>query len=306
MVVYHARAKLVVRTGSRGRPALNGVPVSFGSLELDSTLIVGISRTKTVARVVIDAMQLVPHATDNMPWTVRLKPMNDQNVLLDRRSFLGQIALGAATFSAASLWTPGVFAEELMKTPRDDEGPFYPDKMPLDTDNDLLIINDKITPAVGKITHLGGRVLDIKGNPIRGALVEIWQCDGNGVYLHTRAGGKDKIDKNFQGFGRFLTGRTGEYYFRTIRPVPYTGRTPHVHMIVKKGKDRLLTTQLYDREHPKRNANDFLYKRVPQKSRHLITIGYDKMKQSKIGETVARVDIVVGLTPEDPKHARDA
>ena len=178
--------------------------------------------------------------------------------------------------------------------------------MPLDTDNDLLIVNDRITPAVGKIAHLGGRILDVRGNPIRGAVVEIWQCDGSGVYLHTGDRNKEKSDKNFQGFGRFLTGRSGEYYFRTIRPVPYTGRTPHIHMIVRKGRDRLLTTQLYDREHPKRNANDFLYKKVPQDSRHLITIGYEKMKKSKIGETVANVDIVVGLTPEDEKRGRDA
>ena len=65
------------------------------------------------------------------------------------------------------------------------EGPFYPDKLPLDTDNDLLIINDGITPAVGEITHLTGRILDAKGNPVRNALVEIWQCDSNGAYLHT-------------------------------------------------------------------------------------------------------------------------
>mgnify|MGYP003350767760 CR=1 FL=1 len=97
------------------------------------------------------------------------------------------------------------------------------DPMPLDTDNDLILINDAITPAVGDVTWLGGRLLTDTGEPIRNAVVEIWQCDASGVYLHTGDSGKkqDKQDKNFQGFGRFTTDKTGAYYFRTIKPVPY-------------------------------------------------------------------------------------
>ena len=115
------------------------------------------------------------------------------------------------------------FAEALVRMPRQTEGPFYPDHLPLDTDNDLIIVNDSITPAVGTITHLSGKVLDVRGEPIRNALVEIWQVDNNGVYLHSGSGNRAKRDKNFQGFGRFLTGSSGEYYFRTIKPVPYPG-----------------------------------------------------------------------------------
>src|SRR5258708_31357351 len=120
------------------------------------------------------------------------------NLLPNRRHFLRRLSLGAALFTI-----PGAFAEELLVTPKQTEGPFYPDKLPLDTDNDLIIVNDGITPAVGEITHLSGRILDTKGDPIRNALVEIWQVDNNGVYLHT----KDthaKRDANFQGFGRFM------------------------------------------------------------------------------------------------------
>src|SRR5881409_548847 len=94
-----------------------------------------------------------------------------------RRGFLRQIG-----FSAALLAVPGAFAEELTRTPRQTEGPFYPDHLPLDTDNDLIVVNDTVTPAVGQITHLTGRILDVDGNPIRNALVEIWQADANGVY----------------------------------------------------------------------------------------------------------------------------
>ena len=82
--------------------------------------------------------------------------------------------------------TPGLMAEALTLTPKQTEGPFYPDKMPLDTDNDLIIINDSLTPAVGTVAYLNGKVTDFKGNPIRNALVEIWQVDYNGVYLHSR------------------------------------------------------------------------------------------------------------------------
>src|SRR5438132_2281058 len=118
-----------------------------------------------------------------------------------RRAFVGSLALGAAAF-----WTPGVFAEELVRTPRQTEGPFYPNKLPLDTDNDLIIVNNSITPAVGTITHLTGRILDMKGDPVRNALVEIWQVDSNGAYLHTGSDNYNKRDSHFQGFGRFLTG----------------------------------------------------------------------------------------------------
>src|SRR5262245_65354109 len=156
--------------------------------------------------------------------------MNENDV--SRRTFLGSAVVGAA--GAAAFFTPGVFAEQLTLTPAQTEGPFYPDKLPLDTDNDLLIINDSITPAVGTITHLSGRILDRRGDPIRNALVEIWQVDNNASYLHTKSDNYASRDANFQGFGRFMTASTGEYYFRTIKPVLYPGRqAPHIHFAVK-------------------------------------------------------------------------
>ena len=131
---------------------------------------------------------------------------NANMVFPSRRRFIRQLGLATAL-----LGVPGVFAEEFTRTPRLTEGPFYPDKLPLDTDNDLLIINDGITSNVCEVTWVSGRVLDARGHPLRNALVEIWQCDANGVYLHS--GDFDshaKPDKNFQGYGRFLTGSTGE------------------------------------------------------------------------------------------------
>src|SRR6478735_2763401 len=107
----------------------------------------------------------------------------------DRRQFLSRLTLGAALFTM-----PGLFAEELLRTPRQMEGPFYPDRLPLDTDNDLLVINDSLTPAVGEVTYLSGRVLDLKGSPVRNAVVEIWQCDARGAYLHSESGQRDRRD----------------------------------------------------------------------------------------------------------------
>src|SRR5207237_3124065 len=169
-------------------------------------------------------------------------PMTTSFPSPSRRAFLSTVALGAAAFT-----TPGLFAEELAlaRTPRMTEGPFYPPKLPLDTDNDLIIVNNSITPAVGEITHLGGKVLDANGSPLRNVLVEIWQVDANGVYLHTADSSRRKRDENFQGSGRFLTSSSGEYYFRTIKPVQYTGRTPHIHFKLGRTGKELLTTQCY-------------------------------------------------------------
>ena len=211
----------------------------------------------------------------------------------DRRLFLRNLSFAAALFTV-----PGAFAEELVRTPRQTEGPFYPTQLPLDTDNDLIIVNDGLTPAVGDITHLNGRILDSSGKPIRNALVEIWQVDKHGAYLHSGSDNYGSRDKNFQGFGRFMTGSTGEYYFRTIKPVPYPGRTPHIHFAVKmKGHDKF-TTQCYIKGDPG-NEKDGIYKSIRDtKARDSVTIDFAPLKSSKVGELAARFDIVMGYTPE--------
>src|SRR5262245_52669317 len=118
---------------------------------------------------------------------------------LDRRRFLA----GLASAGVAAFTPSGLFAQQLVETGTTPEGPFYPDKLPLDTDNDLLIINDAITLGVGEITHLTGRVLTTSGQPVRNAFVEIWQVDSTGSYVHTGGRQPSGFDKNFQGYGRF-------------------------------------------------------------------------------------------------------
>ncbi|HUG91850.1 MAG TPA: protocatechuate 3,4-dioxygenase [Planctomycetaceae bacterium] len=212
---------------------------------------------------------------------------------LTRRELLKGLAFGAAAFT-----TPGLFADELVRTPRQTEGPFYPDTLPLDTDNDLLIINDQITPAVGEITHLTGRILDARGEPLRNATVEIWQVDNRGAYLHSGSSNRERRDANFQGFGRFLTGKSGEYYFRTIKPVPYPGRTPHIHVAVKLKGHEPFTTQCYVKGEPQ-NERDGIWRSVRDpRARDSITVEFAPLEGSRIGELAARFDVVLGVTPE--------
>lgn len=217
--------------------------------------------------------------------------MNHRQGLFGRRELIqGGMALGATAFTA-----PGLFAERLATAPQT-EGPFYPNRLPLDTDNDLLVINDSITPAVGEITHLSGRVLDLSGNPIRNAFVEIWQVDNNAVYIHTGdTTNRANQDTNFQGYGRFLTGSKGHYYFRTIKPVAYPGRTPHIHVGVSRGGQRILTTQFYIKGHDN-NQRDGVLQRIDPKSRETVLCDFNPLKGSTIGELEVNCDIVIGLT----------
>ena len=213
----------------------------------------------------------------------------------NRRLFLG--TLGASLFTVR-----GLFADELLRSPALTEGPLYTNKMPLDQDNDLIILGDSTTPAVGEITHLTGRVLSTAGSPVRNATVEIWQCDANAVYLHTADSDrkKDKRDQNFQGFGRFTTGSTGEYRFRTIKPVPYPGRpAPHIHVKVKQGDRELLTTQLFIRGDAG-NEKDFVFTQLRDPvDRELVLVDFKAIPESKLGELAASFDIVVGQTPKE-------
>lgn len=213
-----------------------------------------------------------------------------------------QIIRGAAALGATALFTPGVFAEMLSLTPRLTEGPFYPDKLPLDQDNDLVIINDNTTPAVGEITHLTGRILTPSGAPMKNATIEIWQCDANAVYLHTRDsnGKKDQQDKNFQGYGRFETDSTGKYRFRTIKPVPYPGRPAgHIHFKVSQGDRELLTSQIFIRGF-KGNAGDGVFHQAGDLvDRELVQADFNPLKGSMVGELAANFDIVLGKTPAD-------
>ena len=219
--------------------------------------------------------------------------MHSFQIHVPRRRFLQNLAL-----TTAWMTTAGAFAEQLTLTPTQTEGPFYPDHLPLDTDNDLLVINDSITPAIGDITWLSGKILNGAGEPIRNALVEIWQVDHNGVYIHSGSDNAGKHDKNFQRFGRFLTGSTGEYLFRTVKPVSYPGRTPHIHFAVKTKGHEKFTTQCYIKGHEQNATDGVLRGLADGAGKDSLMVDFAAIKASKTNELAAKFDIVLGFTPE--------
>lgn len=226
--------------------------------------------------------------------------------LASRRRFLRQLAAGGAFYSLS-----GLFAEALTLTPKQTQGPFYPlaKNIPLDKDNDLVLVDDHLTPAKGIITFVRGRVLDSKGEPIRNALVELWHTDDGGQYLFsTDATRNPKIDPNFAGFGQFLTGSDGAYKFRTIKAGLYRGRTRHYHFgITIPGQKTRFTTQLYWNEVPHTadgsvwsttNENDGVLRGVRDAAeRAAIIRDFTPVAGSVAGEQETNWDIVMGLTP---------
>ncbi len=155
-------------------------------------------------------------------------------------------------------------------TPAQTEGPFYPVELPADTDHDLLR-NGRLHYGRGQPAWVDGTVTDLQGRPVAGATVEIWQCDEAGHYHHPGDGGR--ADPAFQGFGRVTVGSDGHYRFRTIRPAPYSGRTPHIHVKVKDGRRELLTTQLYVEGDP-HNERDGLWRRLDEQARRALTVPF--------------------------------
>jgi len=157
-------------------------------------------------------------------------------------------------------------------TPRQTEGPFYPVQIPADSDNDLLR-NGSLQYRGGEPAWVEGTVADLQGRPLSGSTVEIWQCDESGHYHHPGDG--DRADPAFQGFGKVQADAEGRWRFRTLRPVPYSGRTPHIHFKVKQGSRELLTTQLYIQGAPG-NERDFLWRSLPPDDRAALTRPFER------------------------------
>ncbi|PWE33156.1 protocatechuate 3,4-dioxygenase [Maritimibacter sp. 55A14] len=198
------------------------------------------------------------------------------------RRFILSRAAGAAAISLI----PARLAAAT-RTPEATEGPFYPPPaMQLrDTDNNLVRVAGAVRAAGGEVVRLAGRVLDRRGRPVSGARVEIWQCDVNGRYLHRRDRGGRMRDAAFQGFGQMVTGADGAYVFTTIKPVPYPGRTPHIHVKLFAG-DQVVTTQFYIADDP-RNRADGIYRRLTPAEREAVAMRFEM----RDGLPEARVDL---------------
>lgn len=192
----------------------------------------------------------------------------------------------AAAIAMPFVWTQARGQSGLRPTPSQTEGPFYPVALPADSDTDLLR-NGTQSYGGGQPCRLEGSITDTRGQPLTGAQVEIWQCDAAGHYHHPGDGAR--ADPAFQGFGKQVVGADGRYGFRTIRPVAYGSRTPHIHVKVRLGTRDLLTTQLYVQDDP-HNSRDFLWRQLRDpRDRDAITVPFEAVE----GGLRARFGIVV-------------
>ena len=206
-----------------------------------------------------------------------------------------QMLLGAgATVIAASL--PQVAASaDLVVTPGQTEGPFYPTYLPADTDSDLVRVQGQKAQALGQVAHIAGRVLNRRGEAVRGAQVEIWQCDANGIYHHPSQPGLQRRDSAFQGYGRAEVAADGGYRFRTIRPVAYPGRTPHIHFKVHAPSAGRLTTQMYIAGE-RQNATDGVLSRIRDaRARASVIVRLEAADAIEPGAQKGTFDIVLDL-----------
>lgn len=219
------------------------------------------------------------------------------HILLSRRQLLHSLLL-----TTGGIITGDIYAEALTLTPRMTEGPYYPDHLPLDQDNDLIRITDDKTSAAGVISNFGGRLLNADGKPVKDALIEVWQADNNGCYIHSKGvqRGKER-DTHFQGYGKITTNDKGEYRFRTIKPGLYTGRTRHYHVAVMQHGKRMLTTQLFLAGEAQ-NERDGVLRGIKDETQRLSVIREFK-PVSGSQELVATWDIVLGTTPEDRERS---
>jgi len=186
---------------------------------------------------------------------------------LSRRRLIG----AAVALASPAVWRSALAQGRQRLTPAQTEGPCYPVELPADSDADLLVQGAR-RYAKGQVAVLEGTLTDTDGRAVKGAAVEIWQCDQQGHYHHPGDGGR--ADPDFQGFGRVVVGADGAYRFRTIRPAPYSGRTPHIHLKVRLGARELLTTQVYVQGDPG-NARDFLWQRLRGEDRAALTVPFE-------------------------------
>ena len=212
--------------------------------------------------------------------------MHDRFPITRRHAVASGLALAAAHF-------PGVAAAaRLLATPAQTPGPFYPSDLPLDSDADLVRVRGRAAQAQGRILHVFGRVLDVGGRPLAGARVEIWQCDARGIYHHP-GDRRGAPDRGFQGYGQMSAGADGGWRFRTIRPVPYPGRTPHIHFAVSGAGLERFTTQMYEKDHPL-NGGDFVLGRTPAGDRARLMVAFEPAPEIEADALKGRFDIVLG------------
>jgi len=213
------------------------------------------------------------------------------SVAISRRTLMAY----ASAAGLAPMMPLGAGAADLVLTPGQTEGPFYPVTLPADVDNDLVRVQEAGARALGTVAHVGGSVLDRRGRPVSGAVVEIWQCDANGRYRHPRAPEQALFDSAFQGYGRTAADPSGRYSFRTIRPVPYPGRTPHIHVaVIVPGMGRFVT-QMYVEGEPLNQRDGLLNSIRDPAARRSVIVPLRPADSIEAGALQGTFDIVLDL-----------
>ena len=209
-----------------------------------------------------------------------------------------QLMAGGLILTAGTLSSLTVSAAKLLPTPRQTAGPFYPKVPPLDSDNDLVVVDGQPRQAYGQVANVMGRILDPNGRPVNGARVEIWQCDALGRYHHPGERRSDP-DPYFQGYGQMTVGRDGAYRFRTLKPVPYPGRTPHIHFRISGSGIRALTTQMYIRGEPRNHSDFVLGQLASTEERESLMVTLKPAPAIEANSLAGTFDIVLGTTPSN-------
>ena len=215
-----------------------------------------------------------------------MKPRPNNAKTLQRRNFL----TGAVGTLLVPLAVAQTASGSMRVSPAQTLGPFYPRnaaERPAETDADLLRVEGDRVLSKGVPIYLTGRVLDRRGQPLTSAAVEIWQCDANAVYHHPAGGAETERDPNFQGYGVARTDAAGAFHFRTIKPIAYPGRTPHIHVRVQPASGSPFATQLYLRDDPN-NRRDFLFSRMSPDEQAALTLKFEPMPAAGIAHELAR------------------
>ena len=179
---------------------------------------------------------------------------------LGRRDILLMSAVLAGSGVAVS---PRLGAAEavLQRTPDQILGPFYP-LSELPQTADLTKVSGRSGRAEGQVLNVMGRVLNLAGEPVRNAKVEVWQANAHGRYTHPSDPNPAPLDPNFEGAAVLTTDSEGRYRFKTIKPAAYPAgpnrmRPAHIHFQVSGRQDKIVTQMYFDGD-PYNDAVPFL------------------------------------------------
>jgi protocatechuate 3,4-dioxygenase, beta subunit len=178
--------------------------------------------------------------------------MRDIDADISRRKFVASLAMGSVAVSVA----PRLFAQDAARRETADliVGPFYPQVKPRDSDVDLTQIRGHRQRAAGQVVQLSGRVMNLRGEPLRNTRVELWQANTHGRYTHASDPNTQlALDPEFEGYAVLRTDRDGRYTLTTIKPGPYPTargdmRAPHIHFDIHGTVDRKVTQLFFPNE----------------------------------------------------------